>query len=880
LAQRSRPKTSDDVRRAFLDFFKSKQHLERPSSSLVPSQDDPTVLLTTAGMQPLIPYMLGRAQPPAPRMVSVQKCFRTTDIDAVGNPRNLTFFEMLGNFSIGDYFKPEAVSWAWELVTEWLRISPERVWITVHPSDDEARQLWLEIGIPSQRIGALEDNWWGPPGAEGPCGPDSELYFDRGEALGCGRPTCAPGCDCDRYLEFWNLVFMQFFQDRQGNRTALPRPNIDTGMGLERTTAIVQDVPSVYETDLFRPISDAVAALAGASYGRDQRTDYALRVLADHGRAMTFLAADGVAPSNEGRGYVMRRVIRRAVRYGQKNLGIERPFTRQLAGCVIDRMAGHYPELTAQHEAIYGLVETEEKRFRETLAAGESRLSEWISEAEQSGIKQIAGERLFVLHDTYGFPFDLSAESLADHGLEADRAGFDRAMSEQQARSRRREAAGHVVGSAGLEAAPPSEFVGHEQLAVPAEILAVQGDSGSLTELVEGQGGVLVLDRTPFYPEGGGQVGDRGHIHLEGDGLFQVQDTQQDPAGRILHHGKVLAGRIQAGAQVRAEVDRPQRKETARHHTLTHLLHQSLRDVLGPGTQQRGSLVAPGVARFDFNYQAPLSEAQRHEIQERINAGVLANLDVTWQVVPLEVARHSGALMIFGEKYGDEVRVVSIGDLSRELCGGTHVHQSSDVGTAVILRETGIGSGLRRVEVVAGQTGLEHVERRLQDVHEIARRLNVPVDDARRRVDELLGQLDEARREIERLSARLAARRADELAGRVQQIDGVNVVATRLEDSLAHSLAEQWDAIRVKIKSGVVFLGAAGADKTSLLVGVTEDLSARGLQANQLMPVFAALAGGKGGGNARLARGSGSAPELLGPALEAAPRLVAEALQR
>ena len=880
MAQRLPPRTSDDVRQAFLDFFSERQHLERPSSSLVPPSTDPTVLLTTAGMQQMIPFMLGRATPPAARLVSVQKCFRTTDIDEVGNPRNLTFFEMLGNFSIGDYFKADAIAWAWEFVRDWLQLPLDRVRITVHPTDDEARQLWLALDVPADRISSMDDNWWGPPGAEGPCGPDSELYYDRGPEHGCGKAECAPGCDCDRFLEFWNLVFMQFYQDRSGQRTPLPRPNIDTGMGLERTTSLMQGVSSVYETDLFRPIIDAVADLAGARYGQQERTDYALRVVADHARGMTFLASDGVSPGNEGRGYIMRRIVRRAVRYG-RTLGIDRPFLTEVADRVIQRMSGRYPELGAQRQAIVGMVELEERRFRETLAAGESRLEEWIAEARERGDRQVDGRLLFLLHDSYGFPFELSEETLAEHGLTADRAGFDAAMAEQRERSRRRAAFAGVAATGGLDATlPPTEFLGYEATMAEAELLALQSDGERRRELTTGATGALILDRTPFYPEGGGQVGDRGLIRLP-DGLFEVEDTHDDEAGRIVHRGQIVEGRARLGDLARAEVDGGRRAETTRHHTLTHILHQSLRDLLGPATQQRGSLVAPGVARFDFNYQSPLAIEQRQRLQELINERILADYAVRWQVMTLEEARQSGALMIFGEKYGEQVRVVDIGGFSRELCGGTHVHHSSEVGTAVLLRETGVGSGLRRVEIVAGEAGLEQIWRRLEDVQQIAARLGVPVDEARRKVDELLGQLDAARHEMHRLAAQLAARQAEELAGQTVSVDGVQVLASRVQAESAGALTEQWDALRSRQQATVVFLAAAveGGAKTSLLVGVTDDLRARGLNAGALMRRFAELAGGKGGGSPTLAKGAGSDQTRLEPALREAARLVQEALQ-
>ncbi|MCC7103986.1 MAG: alanine--tRNA ligase [Chloroflexi bacterium] len=872
---RTGPTSSREVRQAFFDFFASKDHDAVPSSSLVP-RDDATVLLTTAGMQQMVPYMLGRAKPPHPRLVSLQKCFRTTDIDKVGNARNLTFFEMLGNFSIGDYFKSGAIAYAWELVTQWLGLDVERLWVTVHPTDEEAVELWLAQGVRRERIVALEDNWWGPPGAEGPCGPDSELYYDRGEAMGGGEPDCAPGCDCDRYLEFWNLVFMQYFQDKSGKRTPLERPNIDTGMGLERVTALVQDVRNVYETDLFRPIIDGVAELAGTTFGKREQTDFALRVIADHARGMTFLADDGVVAGPDGREYIMRRIIRRAARYGRV-LGIDRPFLGEVVRSVIDRMHDRYPSLLAQRDTIVEIVESEERRFHATLAAGLGRLQALMDEARESGARTIAGERLFQLHDTFGLPYELSEEILLESGLAADRAGFDRAMARQQVQSRegREESISRAAPIDG--SLPATVFRGYETLETGSGILAVQLAGQSSVELDERQEGVLVLDATTFYAEGGGQVGDQGVVRTPG-GLFVVRDAQVDVHGHVLHRGYVAEGLVRVGDAAVAVVDRGRREETTRHHTLTHLLHQSLRDVLGERTHQRGSLVAPRIARFDFNYEQPLSGDQRREVQQRINDHVLADLQVEWQVMSIEEARETGALMIFGEKYGDRVRVVRIGDFSKELCGGTHVGHSAEVGMAVILRETGVGSGLRRVEVVAGQAGLEQVQRRLDDYQEIARLLGVPVDDARRKVDELLGQLDEARREMQRLNGQLASRQASELTSGVRDVAGVKVLAARIEVSGRDGLTEQWDAIKAQQLSCVAFLGALVDGATSLLVGVTNDLVGRGLRADGLMRQFAAAAGGKGGGRETLARGSGSGEEQLAAALAAAPELVRQAL--
>ena len=878
MTKRPKPTSSSEVRQAFLDFFASKDHRESTSSSLVP-RDDPTVLLTTAGMQQMIPYMLGHASPPHPRLMSLQKCFRTTDIAAVGNPRNLTFFEMLGNFSFGDYFKAGAVAYAWEFVTQWLQLDEDRLWVTVHPTDEQAARLWVEQGVKRERIVELEDNWWGPPGAEGPCGPDSELYYDLGPAAGCGRSECAPGCDCDRFIEFWNLVFMQHFQDRAGSRTDLERPNIDTGMGLERTTALAAGVASVYETDLFRPIIDEVAALAGTRFGQDERSDFALRVIADHSRGMTFLADDGIVPGPEERGYVLRRMIRRAISNGRQ-LGIEAPFLGSVVSTVVDRMQDRYPTLLAQRGAIIDIVQAEERRFSATLDSGLARLHDWMEAARARGERSVAGSLLFQLHDTFGFPYELSAEILADAGFTADRVGFEAAMENQRSRAQ----AASLYNKASAQATPidaglpASQFSGYECLDLNGGVVALQASGQPASELVSGQEGVIVLDQTAFYAEGGGQVGDHGEIRTP-SGVFTVKDTQADVHGHILHLGLVRDGRISVGQPATGSVEAEWRLETARHHTLTHLLHQSLRDVLGPRTIQRGSLVAPRVARFDFNYSQPLSEEQRREAQARVNEQILNHLNVEWQIMPIETARASGALMIFGEKYGREVRVVRIGDFSQELCGGTHVANSAEVGVAVILRETGVGSDLRRVEIVAGQAGLEQVQRRLDEYQELAKHLGVPVDGVRRRVSDLLEQLDQARREMQRLSAQLADRKASELAEGFQDVEGVHVLAARIDVSAGDGLVDQWDAIKLKQGSCVAFLGSAVDGSVSLLVGVSSDLASRGLRADRLMHEFARLAGGKGGGRETLARGSGKDAAHMGAALKAAPEIVRRALR-
>jgi alanyl-tRNA synthetase len=854
MPSRPRPGTSDEIRRAFIEFFAERGHVHQPSSSLVP-YNDPSVLLTTAGMQQMIPYMLGREAPPAIRMTSVQKCFRTGDIDEVGNPRNLTFFEMMGNFSIGDYFKESIIPWSWEFVTEWLQLPAEKVFVTIHPSDDEARQIWIANGYPADRITELEDNWWGPPGAEGPCGPDSELYYDWGPELGCGKDDCAPGCECDRYLEFWNLVFMQFYQDRDGKRTPLAKANVDTGSGLERVAAIMQQVQTVYETDLFRPIIDAVAATAGTEFGRDEAHDYALRVVADHARGATFLAADGVVPGNEGRGYVMRRIVRRAVRYGRK-LGIRGAFLRSVIEQVIDRMADHYPELQTRRDGIVETLVLEESRFAETLASGTDRLNDWIDQAKARGESQVDGRHLFMLHDSFGFPFELSEEMLAEAGLTADRAGFDVSMEEQRTRSRATAAFRGVAGERTYEVGdvPPTTFVGFERLQTPGTVLALRDDDRAVAELRQGQAGLIVLDQTAFYAEGGGQVGDQGIIR-SADGTFRVTDTRRIDDRHIAHFGVVESGIVRGGGEVQGEVDREHRAASARHHTITHILHRTLKDVLGEATEQKGSLVAPHVARFDFNYPRGLSRDQLEAIHGTINRHVLENLPVGWQVMDIDQARKAGAVAIFGEKYGNQVRVVDIGGWSRELCGGTHVGRSGDIGTAVLVRESGLASGIRRVEVLAGEPAFNHAWEQQERLLHLARMVGAPLDQIENKLTSLQEELDQARRDAARLEQQLASGRATQLVDTAVQVHDVKVLAAQVEASSRDALRDMADQLRSKLGTSVVALGASFDGQQAFVVGASRDAIERGANAGDILRQALAAAGGKGGGRPDFAQG-------------------------
>lgn len=870
----------DEIRRAFLDFFASKGSLVMPSSSLVP-RDDPTVLLTTAGMQQMIPFMVGKQTPPRPRLASCQKCFRTTDIDSVGNPRNLTFFEMLGNFSIGDYFKKEAIEYAWEFSLEHLKLPKDKIYITVHPTDDEAKGYWMDVGVPEERISYLEDNFWGPPGDSGPCGPDSELFIDMGPEMGCGRPECAPGCDCNRYLEYWNLVFMQYFQDVDGTRTPLPRKNIDTGLGLERMAAIKQGCKTVYETDLFRPIVQAAEHLSHQRYGPDERINFSLRVIADHGRAMTFLTTDGVLPSNEGRGYVLRRVIRRAVRHGRL-LGVDGPFLSGIVDVVVDHMSGAYPELAERHQFVRRVVVQEEERFNRTLQTGLQLLDRWIAEAKDKGLASLPGDLMFRLYDTYGFPRELSAEIAREAGLGVDNDGFKAAMQRQRELSRASAKFGRVLhvrdAGAVVDEVEETRFLGYELTEAEGQIVAIL-EAGVWRQRVEsGTDAIVILDRTPFYAEAGGQVGDTGVI-VTSDGRFEVRDTQRDDAGRILHIGTVVEGSLEVSSTARAHVDVERRVDIARHHTLTHLLHKALRDRLGTHVTQAGSLVSPEVARFDFTHDAALSPEDLRAVEAEINARILANIPVLVTTRSLEEARAAGAMALFTEKYGEEVRTVGIGDYSLELCGGTHVSSTGVIGVAHILGESSVGAGLRRIEIVGGRPAVRAIRSRLDELEGIASELGTVPDLALERTRALVEELSSTRKELARLRSRLARMEAESLLAKAVAVDGAKVLSSMVEVESMDAMREMVDWLRPKLGPGVIVLGAVFNERPSFVASVSKELISGKLDAVKLVRQVAAQTGGGGGGRPEMAQAGGKDARQIRTALDSVPRLVEEALR-
>jgi alanyl-tRNA synthetase len=871
--------TSTEIRECFLDFFVSKGHLRVPSSSLIPN--DPTVLLTTAGMQQMIPYFLGRETPPALRLTSAQKCFRTTDIDKVGNERTLTFFEMLGNFSVGDYFKREAVAFAWEFLTQVVKLPAERLYPTVHPQDDEAPKWWSEIaGIPDEDIVRLEDNWWGPPGASGPCGPDSEIYYDRGVEHGCGRADCKPGCECERFLEIWNLVFMEFYQDLDGSRTPLPKKNIDTGLGLERLAMVLQGKESVFDTDLFRPIIDRFANLARTTYGKDAKADTSLRVIADHARALVFLAADGVLPSNEGRGYIFRRILRRAVRHG-KLLGLDKPFLSEAADTVITLMRGHYVELGLQRDRIVEILSLEEKKFGQALNAGLYLLNNLLEDLKQRGHTAIPGEEAFKLYDTHGFPLELTQEVAAEHGFTVDVSGFEQSMQQQQERSRAASAFMQERDDAALtevlKRVGPTEFTGYQGITGSSKVVGLIVDGVEVESISAQQEALLILDTTPFYAESGGQIGDRGDISGP-MGVFQVQDTRRPLRGLIVHYGYISEGYMRVGDSVQAHVNSQRREDTIRNHSATHLLHKALRDIMGPQVEQRGSLVEPERLRFDFACPRALTATEIALVDEQINRWIRADLPVHTDIMPLQEALATGAMALFGEKYEDEVRVVRMGK-SIELCGGTHCSATGQIGIYITIQETSIAAGIRRIEALTGRAAEAYLRQRSALVDTLSAELQTQPDMLEARVDQLVQELATARRQVAQYQREAAQRHANVLARKAQDVSGVQVVATTADVPDERVLREMGDMVLNKLdRPGVVVLASDFGDRVGVQVSVSSELTRRGLHAGKIAGAVGQRLGGKGGGRPESAQGGGKNKAELGAALKMVAKLVGEAL--
>ncbi|MGS2744479.1 alanine--tRNA ligase [Halomonas sp. LS-001] len=856
---------SAEIRQAFLDYFEQHGHTPVASSSLVPG-NDPTLLFTNAGMVPFKDVFLGHDPRPYVRAVSAQRCVRAggkhNDLDNVGyTARHHTFFEMMGNFSFGDYFKREAISFAWNFLTQTLGLPKEKLWVTVHISDDEAERIWKdEVGIDPTRFSKLdEDNFW-QMGDTGPCGPSSEIFFDHGPDV-WGGPPGSPEEDGDRYIEIWNLVFMQFDRDAEGTLNPLPKPSIDTGMGLERVAAVMQGVHSNYEIDLFQNLLKASAAATGHA----DTTTPSLRVIADHIRSCAFLITDGVLPSNEGRGYVLRRIIRRAVRHGHK-LGASEPFFHTLVEALDAEMGGAYPELRKAKEQIARILLKEEEQFARTLDHGMGLLETALEELDG---KVLSGATVFKLYDTYGFPYDLTADVCRERGVTLDEDGFQRELEAQRERARAASQFGADY-SASISLEGETTFTGYEQLSDDATVTAILDDSGNERSTLEvDQKGVVVLDRTPFYAESGGQVGDSGYLHVDG-GRFQVTDTQKQ-RGHHLHHGIMVEGALNVGSHVKPQVDASLRAATVRNHSATHLLHKALRMVLGEHVQQKGSLVTAERLRFDFSHFEPLTREQLKEVERLVNEQVLANAPTKTEQMSLDEAKAKGAAALFEAKYADDVRVLTIGadDFSIELCGGTHVARSGDIGCCHVVSEVGIASGVRRIEAITGENALQYFYQQEARVNRIGERIKAKPEQVESRVESLVERNRQLEKELEQLKAKLASAAGSDMLDQAQDIQGVKLVATQLEGVAGKELRNVMDQLKNKMGSGVIVLGVADkeASKVSLIVGVTQDLTDR-IKAGELVNHVASQVGGKGGGRADMAQAGGSQPDALPDALQ------------
>lgn len=878
-----------------MHFFEQKGHLIIPSSSLVP-HGDPTLLLTTAGMVQIKPYFLGLAVPPSPRLASCQKCFRTTDIDSVGDAKHLTFFEMLGNFSVGDYFKKEAIAWAWEFITEHLNISPERLWVTVYLDDDEAFNYWREIGFPESRIVRLgdEDNFWGPAGDSGPCGPCSEIHYDFGKESGCGKPDCQPGCECGRFSEIWNLVFTQYDQDRSGKRTPLPKPNIDTGMGLERTAVVMQGASSVYDTDVFIPLRNVICDLTGISYGNDKAVDQAVRIVAEHSRGITFLIADGVLPSNEGRGYVLRRILRRAGFFGRK-LGIGKAFLGTVAEAVIAKMGYVYPELVRNRRLIQEVIKLEEEKFISTLEAGMNLVDRAIDEALRQGRNCISGTEAFRFWDTYGFPLELTVEIARERGLGVDVEDFKAEMKQQRERARAGHRFSQTISSQGVpltlaSGAPtivqpsPTRFIGYDKLKTRSKVsYLLDQDSGlTVTSAGKGQKVAIVLEETPFYGEMGGQVGDAGRITSDSSQIVVI-DTIWSPygslaEGAIVHLGEVIEGTISVGDSVEAYVDVTRRLDIARNHTATHLLQAALRQVLGTHVYQRGSLVHSEGLRFDFSHLTPISKEQLIDIQHIVNEMIRQNLPVRSRIVTYQEAVNSGAIALFEEKYGEKVRVLEIGEpsISAELCGGTHVTYTGEIGFFLITREGSIGTGLRRIEAVTGRGAEKYLQQCLGILETVAEELrSLPLEVADK-VKTLLDELALERKRSAFMEKELLRGAVEALLSKAEQVGGITVLAAKVPAVSIPALREMGDLLKDRLKSAVIVLGMVHDGKPNFVAMVTPDLVDKGLHAGDIVRQVAAITGGRGGGKATMAQAGGKDKNKLDEAISAVKQLVSK----
>lgn len=870
--------TGAEIRRMFLDFFKEKGHSVEPSAPLVP-HDDPSLLWINSGVATLKKYFDGRVIPDNPRITNAQKSIRTNDIENVGKTaRHHTFFEMLGNFSIGEYFKEEAIEWAWEFLTDekWIGFEPERLSVTIHPEDDEAYELWhKKIGVPEERIIRLEGNFWDI--GEGPSGPNTEIFYDRGEKYGNDPkdPELYPGGENDRYLEVWNLVFSEFNHNPDGTYTPLPKKNIDTGMGLERMASVVQDVPTNFDTDLFIPIIRAMEEISGVTYRQQEETDVAFKVIADHIRTVAFAVGDGALPSNEGRGYVLRRLLRRAVRYA-KQINLNRPFMYELVPVVGEIMADFYPEVKDKTEFIQKVIKNEEERFHETLHEGLNILAAIIKKEKENGSETISGKDVFRLYDTYGFPVELTEEYAEEEGMKVDHDGFELEMEAQRERARAArqdvdsmQVQGGVLGDIKVD----SKFIGYDKLQTNASVLAIVKD-GQLVQVAQaGEEIQVILDETPFYAESGGQIADEGS--LEGNGLkVLIKDVQKAPNGQNLHRAVVVEGTLTEKMEVIATVNELNRNKIIKNHTATHLLHQALKDVLGPHVNQAGSLVEADRLRFDFSHFGQVKAEELEQIEAIVNEKIWRGLTVNIDYKGIEEAKAMGAMALFGEKYGDIVRVVQVGDYSLELCGGCHVPNSSVIGLFKIVSESGIGAGTRRIEAVTGEAAYQQMNEQITVLKSAAAKLKANPKEVANRIDGLLQEMKQLQRENESLASKLGNIEAGSLVEQVKEVNGVKVLSAKVQGVDMNQLRNMADDLKQKLGSAILVLGSVNDDKVNIIAAVTKDLIDQGYHAGKIVKEVATRCGGGGGGRPDMAQAGGKDPNKLDQALASVEEFV------
>ena len=868
----------NELRKMFLDFMESKGHLVMKSFSLVP-QGDKSLLLINAGMAPLKPYFTGAEIPPRTRVATCQKCIRTGDIENVGKTaRHGTFFEMLGNFSFGDYFKKEAIAWSWEFLTEVVGLDPERLYPSVYLEDDEAFEIWnKEIGIPAERIFRFgkEDNFW-EHGA-GPCGPCSEIYYDRGEKYGCGKEGCTVGCECDRYMEVWNNVFTQFENDGNGNYETLKQKNIDTGMGLERLAVVVQDVDSIFDVDTICSLRNLVCEIAGKEYGKEYNDDVSIRLITDHIRSATFMISDGIMPTNEGRGYVLRRLIRRAARHGRL-LGIQGDFLAKLSAEVINGSKDGYPELEEKKDFIFKVLTNEENQFNKTIDQGLRILSDMEEEMKAAGEKTLSGENAFKLYDTYGFPLDLTKEILEEKGYGIDEKGFQAAMEEQRVKAREAREVTNYMGADAtvydeIDASVTTEFVGYEHLSFDSEVTVLTTENEIVASLMEGQKGTVFVKETPFYATMGGQEGDTGVIETE-NGKFVVEDTIKLRGGKIGHVGHMESGMLSQGETVSLKVNTSARRDTEKNHSATHLLQKALKTVLGTHVEQKGSLVTPDRLRFDFAHFQAMTPEEIEKTEALVNEQIQAGLSVITDVMDIEEAKKSGAMALFGEKYDQKVRVVSMGDFSKELCGGTHVSNTSSIMLFKILSESGIAAGVRRIEALTGNAVLEYYKKQEALLQEASKALKANSGEILEKIAHLQEEVKTLQSENESLKSKMAQGSLGNVMDKVVEVDGVKLLAAKVEGVDMNGLRDLGDSLKEKLGEGVVLLAAVNGGKVNLLAMVTESAQKAGAHAGNLVKAAAAIVGGGGGGRPNMAQAGGKNPEKADEAVEAAAEIL------